>query len=218
MPKFRPCADFKLNHESFDSLIVKLNSGRKVVPVVTRSGALVRGNFPSRKSIGIAKFQSKNECDALRIFELATTVARFKTHPAVLRLPGLKDLHYTPDLAMYHASKAFLVEVKSAYFMRQPETKERFQTITYRLNEHGIGLLFVLDEDLPKQLSKTVEQLLHVRPAIGRARSGKDINRFDPSRDAMDESNTNPKWTQAQVECDALMVRLMSRGPDQLIA
>ncbi|OYT88684.1 MAG: hypothetical protein CFE43_21200 [Burkholderiales bacterium PBB3] len=218
MPKFRQCAAFNLRSETFDGLLAKLDSGRKVVPVVTRTGALVRGNFPSRKAIGIAKFQSLNERNALRLFEVAPTVSKFKTHPLVLRLPGLKDLHYTPDLAMYRADKAFLVEVKSAYFLGQQETKERFQKITHRLNEHGVGLLFVLDEDIPEQLAKTVEELLHARPVIGRARKGKDVNRFDPSLDEMDESNTNPKWTHAQVECDELLARLMNRGPDQLIA
>lgn len=218
MPKFRPCATFNLRPEALDNLLAKLDSGRKVIPVVTRTGALVRGNFPSRKSIGIAKFQSKNERDALRIFEVATTVSKFKTHPAVLRLPGVKDLHYTPDLAMYRSDKAFLVEVKSAYFLGQQETKERFQKIAHRLAAHGIGLLFVLDEDIPEQLANTVEELLHARPTIGRARKGKDVNRYDPLRDSMDESNTNPKWARAQVECDALLAHLMNRGPDQLIA
>ena len=217
MPKIRPCATFNLRPEDFDSLLAKLDSGRKVVPVVTRTGALVRGPFPSRKAIGIAKFQSLNERNALRIFEVATTVSNFKTHPAVLRLPGQKDLHYTPDLAMYFGDKAFFVEVKSAYFLSQQKTKERFQKITYRLNEHGIGLLFVIDEDIPQQLAKTVEGLLDARPAIGRGRKGKDVNRFDPSLDAMDESSTNPKWTHAQVECDELLAHLMNRGPDQLI-
>ena len=215
MPKFRPCTDFLIPHHAFESSINKLDSRREVRPVVTRSGALVRGVFPSRKSLGIARFQSLNERNVLSVVEIASEVMAFKTHPAVLRLSASnsKDIHYTPDLALFHKHGAVLVEVKSYYFLSDANTKARFREITQRLNANGIGLMFLLDQDIPEKLLNATQDQLDRRPLIGRKRAGLDMNLVNP----LSPTSESAEWSSAQRECDLLITRLMNRDLSKLL-
>ena len=114
MPKYfdseKPDAD------TFEQRIHPLKSDRKVRPVVTPSGHRARGHFPSLKG-SETHFQSLVEEDALRVFEIATTVRKVHTHPYVLQLQtgdtkAGKCFHYTPDAVVTFADTASLIEVK----------------------------------------------------------------------------------------------------------
>jgi hypothetical protein len=218
MPKIYPCSVFSCHStEIFHANLAKLKSNRKVVPVVTRTGALVRGVFPSIKTIGFTRFQSKNERNTLRVLEVSSAVKQIVTHPAVLDLSDKKALFYTPDaIVEFHAS-AVLLEAKARYFLQEEKTRDRLVKVTSRLNSNQIGLLYFLNDDIAPDLAKEIEDLLYLRPAVGRKRLGIDINAWDPLQRSPHKEALEQRWKVAQTECNTLIARLMRRDPGELL-
>jgi hypothetical protein len=218
VPKTYPCTHFHRHSiEIFYRKLAKLTSSRKVVPVVTRSGALVRGVFPSIKTQDNTRFQSKNERNILRFLEVTSLVKKIVTHPAVLNLSGVESLFYTPDAVIEFQTSACLVEAKARHFLKDKKTRERLSMVTRQLNENQIGLVFVLDDDVEPSLDLEIEDLLYMRPAIGKKRKGLDMSLWDPLGREPKNSTLETRWQVAQVECDALIARLMRRDPDELL-
>jgi hypothetical protein len=205
--------------ETFLEKVARLTSTRKVRPVITPSGKRARGNMPSIKALGWARYESQLELDVLRVAEVSSQVRVIRTHPFVLALPGDRPMHYTPDAQLQWGTGGVLLETKAAYFLTQEKSRKRLKEIVLRLRNAGLGLLLVVEADVrPPGLQDELKELLRLRPSIGRRRRNIDVTRWNPLARTVVHFELERRWRAAQQECDALLQRVMRRDPDELIA
>jgi hypothetical protein len=207
--------------EEFLANIEKYKSGRRVRPVVTRSGHRATGVFPSIKApVRGCKYEALVERDFQRILEVSSRVKRVTSHPYVLRLERSdgKKIHYTPDFEVRLEDHAILVEVKGSYFLETYEQRQRLREIIRALDDAQIHYVVVLDSEIQAPgLQDELEDLLHARPVVGRYRPSLNTKPFDPLGRSVSNPELETKWRTAQVECDALLSRLMRRDPGDLL-
>lgn len=202
----------------FSARIDEITSTRKVRPVVTPSGRRARGLFASIKAPVRARFESLLEQDVLRVLEVSSLIQAFRTHPFVLKLPGIKAMHYTPDVVVEGRDFAALIETKATYFLQREVTRWRLAEQRRRLKQRGIDLLIVVESDVQVEpLQDTLKQLLKVRPLVGRYRSDIDPTVWDPLGRSSPHPGQLERWRSAQAECDALLARVMKRDPGELL-
>lgn len=206
--------------EAVEQLIAALKSTRKVRPVVTPSGHRARGKFPSIKGKA-TRFESLVEEDALRVLEVAASVLAFKTHPWVLALCDMNGdrFHYTPDGFATLRDGAFLVEVKGDWLLKRQASVDSLLRTFRALQEHGVPIVLLTESDVRAPgLQEELKELLRLRPVGGRCRIDIDVSRWDPVQDTTPSAGLLARWRDAQRECDALLERVMRRGPDEAVA
>jgi hypothetical protein len=208
--------------EQIYEAIQGLISDRKQRRVVTPSGRRVRGHFPSLKSEALqTRFESGLELSVLEMLEVAKSVRNVKTHPYTLRFDNgeEKSTHYTPDFEVLTADGLMLIEAKGVPYLRDPKEVSRHQQIARGLKRSGIPFATVLSSDLADwPYTKIVTDLLKERPwprcgtrtLVGGSLPGLDLEHCT--------EDFARRWAAAAKECDALLARLMKRGPDETIA
>ena len=200
--------------------IISSRSPRKVI---TRSGRNVRGYFPSLKShYRKEKFESNLEASVLGILEISSAVKQLRTHPYVLLLSGgadTKDLFYTPDVEIETANGKVIIEIKGLPYLKSQKSKTRYRSICQALQRQRIPFITILSSDIEQWSTQDeVQQLLKARP-WPRYGTRKQLPSDVPGLDA-DECSEEflERWRKASEECDALLSRLMRRGPDETLA
>lgn len=191
----------------------------KVRRIVTVSGRGARGHFPSYKARGRLQFESLVEEDALRVVEIARTAANVRTQPEVLVLcVESRHFRYTPDVGFdWHGMPIFL-EVKADQFGRSMATVKRLWRVRSGMLAAGLAWRLVLEGELrAASLQVELKDLLRLRPAPRRQRSGLDFRAWDPVDGSPPPDDvTATRWARAQAECDALLERVMQRDPGDL--
>ena len=202
--------------------IQALISDRKPRRVVTPRGRRIRGYFPSLKSeMRRARFESGLELSVLEILEVAKSIKNIKTHPYTLRLKHCDDkpIYYTPDFEALTVDGLVLIEAKGDPYLYDAKAATRHRQIAGGLNRAGIPFATVLSSDLAAwSYRQAVTDLLKERPwprhgtrvMVGGSLPGLDLE--DCSEDFA------RRWATAAKECDALLSRLMKRGPDETVA
>lgn len=219
MPKFLVETQRPPGLDEFLARVARLTSKRKVRPVVIPSGKRARGDFPSIKAPGYARFESLLEQDVLRVIEVGTWARVMRTHPAVLALPGEPVMHYTPDVQVESDDGGILVETKATFFLTKATARDRLRTCVRRLRDNGVKLVVISEVDVQSgNLQDELKQLLRIRPIVGRYRSRIDTSLWNPLKPAVVDFEVERRWRAAQRECDALLARVMRRDPDDLIA
>jgi len=206
--------------EAVEQLIADLKSNRKVRPVVTPSGHRARGKFPSIKGKE-TRFESLVEEDALRVLEVAASVLTIQTHPWVLALCDVNGerFHYTPDSFVTRPDSAFLVEAKGDWLLKRPSSIDSLLRTFTALDAHGVPIALLTESDVRAPgLQDELKELLRLRPVGGRLRAGVAASLWDPVGGANPTAELLRRWRDAQRECDALLERVMRRGPDEAVA
>lgn len=205
--------------EAVEQLIAALKSNRKVRPVVTPRGHRARGKFPSFKNKA-TKFESLVEEDALRILEVAASVLSIQTHPCVLALVDANGDHfqYTPDAFVTRCNDAMLVEVKGDWLLKRQVSVDSLLRTFKALDDHGVPIALLTESDVRAAgLQDELKELLRLRPVGGRHRAGIDASQWDVLGGISPTAELLRRWREAQRECDALLERVMSRGPDEAV-
>ncbi|MEH0166703.1 hypothetical protein [Roseateles microcysteis] len=205
--------------EAVEQLIAALKSGRKVRPVVTPSGHRARGHFPSFKGKK-TRYESLVENDALCIFEIAASVLGIQTHPWVLDLIDLsgQTFHYTPDAFLTRRDDALLVEVKGDWLLKLKGPVDALLRTFRALDSHGVPIALLTEADIRAAgLQDELKELLRLRPVGGRNRTGLDTSLWDVLGGSNPNAQILKRWRDAQRECDALLERVMRRGPDEVV-
>jgi hypothetical protein len=206
--------------DAVEQLIAVLKSSRKVRPVVTPSGHRARGKFPSIKG-KTTRFESLVEEDALRVLEVAASVLAIDTHPWVLALSDLNgnSFHYTPDGFVTLRDGAFLFEVKGDWLLKRQTSVDSLLRSFRALENHGVPIVLLTESDVRASgLQDELKALLRLRPVGGRYRDAVDASRWDPVGGTSPSAEVLRRWSDAQRECDALLERVMRRGPDEAVA
>jgi len=215
--------NWSITEAQISERIEALISSRSPRKVITRSGRNVRGFFPSLKSrSGKEKFESNLEASVLGVLEVSSAVLRLRTHPYVLLLSGgadTKDVFYTPDVEIETANGKVIIEIKGLPYLKSQKSKTRYRSISQSLRGQRIPFITILSSDIEEWPTQDeVQQLLKARP-WPRFGTRKQLQSDIPGLD-VDECSEEflERWRKANEECDALLTRLMSRGPDETLA
>lgn len=195
-------------------------SKRPVRPVVTRSGHRARGRFPSVR-FSQTRYESLVEDDALRVMEVASMVVDCRSHPYVVRLTDTqtgKDFDYTPDQVLTLEETTLLVEVKGDWLLKLEKPRALLLRIARGLKQAGIPFAVLAERDIrANDLQQRLEELLIRRPVGSRRMTAVDKTLWDPLASHPTSSEDMRLWREAQDECNALLLRVMGRDPEDFV-
>lgn len=99
--------------------------------VISPSGGIVRGKFPSRKNGRMVHHEGLLELDAIYLFETSPQIVRYREQPTTIHYPdGFKLRRYTPDFeVLLVTGEIILIEVKPARYLEQEKTQHKFDCI-----------------------------------------------------------------------------------------
>lgn len=204
--------------EAIALALESVKSQRPVRKVIKPTGRRMRGIFPSLKAPDRrTNFESGLEERMLCLCEVATSVRRVETHPYVLELSD-PLIYYTPDAVIETGKGSCLLEAKGNIYLRTEEQKSRLRRIHRALTDLGIPFAVVLSSDVCTPLMDEVRTVLRDRPQPRHARRESVLSEI-PGLDLSSSSKEFvERWTAAGIECDALLARLIKRGPDETIS
>nr|WP_294864213.1 TnsA endonuclease N-terminal domain-containing protein [uncultured Pseudogulbenkiania sp.] len=107
--------------------------------IVTPSGTIIRGRFPSVTARRMVSFEHLLERDALYLFDFAPQVVGIREQPFKLNyMMGNKVRRYTPDFALTMRDGTILiVEVKPARSLAEPALQEKLLYIRDAMQRQG---------------------------------------------------------------------------------
>lgn len=203
--------------EAITAALESIKSQRPVRKVVTPTGRRVRGVFPSLKAPGRrTNFESGLEELMLCVCEVATSVRRVQTHPYVLQL-GEPPLHYTPDAEIETEAGLCLLEAKGDIYLRTEQQKDRIRRIHRALADQGVPFAVILSSDVSESLIRELRTVLRERPQPKHARREVVLSQIPGLEVSAASRDLVERWVAAGKACDALLERLMKRGPDETI-
>lgn len=148
------------------------DSHRRAREVISPSGGIMRGKFPSRKNGRMIHHEGLLELDAIYLLEASPEVAGYREQPTTLTYPaGDRICRYTPDLEVtLNSGKSVWVEVKPAVFLQKEEVRHKLDCVAEHLKRSGQPFLILTDETLrqePRQsnLRTIFHRAMRVRPS-----------------------------------------------------
>lgn len=123
-------------------------SAGRVRRVITRSGAIFRGKFPSRKNGRMIHHEGLIERDACYLFEMHPLILRYQEQPLKLEYPGGHRLrNYTPDFELtLRTGEKVLIEIKHSEILARNEVREKYDNIGAHLSSEGIEYVIITEE------------------------------------------------------------------------
>lgn len=118
--------------------------------VVTPSGGIVRGKFPSLKNNRMVRYEGLIEADAVISFELNPAIIHYREQPYKVKYPRDGKLRtYTPDFELLLSNgETLLVEIKHSEFMRRLENKTKYQVIADWLQFERTDYTIITEQEL----------------------------------------------------------------------
>ncbi len=113
--------------------------------VITPSGGIMRGKFPSRKNGRMVHHEGLLELDAIYLFETSPRVVRYREQiPTIHYADGARLRRYTPDFELVlDSGEIITVEVKSAWSLEREDVAHKIECIQdyYRRREQPYVVL-----------------------------------------------------------------------------
>lgn len=151
---------------------------RRARQVISPSGGIMRGKFPSRKNGRLVHHEGLLELDALYLLEASPQVIKYREQPTTITYPDDGRVRkYTPDLEVtLHSGARIWVEVKPAVFLVKEDIQHKLQCVAAHLKRSGQAFVVLTDEVLrqePRQANvRTIcHRALRVRPSAAFAQS-----------------------------------------------
>jgi hypothetical protein len=146
--------------------------------VISPSGGIMRGKYPSRKNGRMVHHEGLLELDAVYLLEASPQVARYREQPVTVTYPdGGRVRRYTPDLEVtLDSGKSIWIEVKPAAFLNKEEVQHKLHCVAGHLKRSGQPFVVLTDEVLrqePRQSNiRTIcHRAMRVRPSAVFART-----------------------------------------------
>lgn len=140
--------------------------------VITRSGTIVRGKFPSRKNGRMVHHEGLLELDACYFFELAPSVVEYREQPRKMDYPdGTRVRSYTPDfLLTLRSGEELVIEIKHSEVLARPDVEDKYNKIASHLQRQGTAYVIITERLLRDQprlrnLKKMCGALTFPRPS-----------------------------------------------------
>lgn len=126
---------------------------RPVRKVVTRSGSIPRGFFPSLKNGRMVAYEQLLEADACLLFEMSPRIRRYREQPARVWFPDDDHIHrYTFDYELELTDGRYVfVEIKPEKQLRRPEVRRRMDLIQAYMSEQETPFLVLTDDAIRQQ-------------------------------------------------------------------
>lgn len=121
--------------------------------IVTRSGGIPRGLFPSRKNNRMVGYEHLLEADACVLFEMSPRIASYREQPVRISFPdGDRTRLYTPDYEIELTDgRRFLIEIKPSRRLAEPAVRDKFDRVEEHMHRLGKLFLVLTDESIRKQ-------------------------------------------------------------------
>lgn len=136
-----------INHERSDSRYSSHVPARRVV---TPSGSIVRGKFPSIKNNRMIRYEGLLEADAILHLELSLAVRKYREQPYKIRYPFDGELRrYTPDFeVLLSENRTVVIEIKHSKFLSKSENKIKYQAIESWFQSKHIDYVIITEQSL----------------------------------------------------------------------
>lgn len=146
--------------------------------VITPSGGIVRGKFPSRKASRMIHHEGLLELEACYLFEMSPLVISYREQPFRLQYADDARLRlYTPDFELtLDTGDTVLVEIKPAAILARPENRQKYGQIAIHMQRNGQHFSILTDEFIRSEprlsnLRRAYRDLAAHRPLYERLRS-----------------------------------------------
>ena len=144
--------DFEKGHGTGSILALRPGQER-ARKVITRSGGIVRGKFPSRKNGRMVHYEALLEHDAFCLFEASPAIAGYREQPCSILYPDGPELRkYTPDVELTLVSgEQVLVEIKPALTAKRPDMAHKLACIGDFFDRNGKSFVVLTDDVIRQQ-------------------------------------------------------------------
>ena len=121
--------------------------------VISPSGGIMRGKFPSRKNGRMVHHEGLLELDALYLLEASPLVQSYREQPITIYYPdGARTRRYTPDLEVtLQTGQTVWVEVKPRRSLQNEEVRHKLSCISAHLERSHQPFVVLTDEVLREQ-------------------------------------------------------------------
>ncbi len=126
---------------------------RRAREVISPSGGIMRGKFPSRKNGRMVHHEGLLELDAIYLLEASPQVIGYREQPTTITYPDGPSLRrYTPDLEVtLDGSQSIWIEVKPKAYLLKEETQHKLERVAHQLRRNGQPFVILTDEVLRQQ-------------------------------------------------------------------
>ncbi len=144
--------------------------------VITPSGGIVRGKFPSRKNGRMVHHEGLLELEAIYLFETSPRIIRYREQPETITYPdGARVRRYTPDFELVLSTgEIVFVEVKPVSSLQHAKVKHKLDCVAEHMRRSEKTFVILTD-----QVIRQEPRLSNLRWVYHRAR------RIPPSPEAM---------------------------------
>ncbi|WFP49311.1 TnsA endonuclease N-terminal domain-containing protein [Methylomonas sp. EFPC3] len=121
---------------------------RRARNVISPSGCIVRGKFPSRKNGRMVHHEGLPERDAIYLFEASPNVVRYREQPITLEYPDGAELRrYTPDFELVLITgEIILIEVKAVSSLGHEDVQHKFNCVAEHMRRSKKPFFILTDE------------------------------------------------------------------------
>lgn len=115
--------------------------------VISPSGGIVRGKFPSRKNGRMVHHEGLLELEAIYLFETSPLIVRYREQPETIHYPdGARLRRYTPDFELVLSSgKVVLIEVKPVRSLQDEEVRHKLDRIAEHMQRSATPFIILTD-------------------------------------------------------------------------
>lgn len=118
--------------------------------VITPSGSIVRGKFPSRKNGRMVHHEGLLELDAIYLFETSPNIARYREQPVTIHYPdGNRLRRYTPDFELVLSTgEIVLIEVKPTVSLQHADVRHKLERVSEHMRRSQIIFVILTDREI----------------------------------------------------------------------
>lgn len=124
------------------------DSHQRARKIISPSGGIVRGKFPSRKNGRMVHYEGLLELDAVYLFETSPEFVRYREQPPKIHYPdGPKLRRYTPDFELLLVTgESVTIEVKPTRFLETAKTRHKFDRIEEHMRRSNISFVILTEQ------------------------------------------------------------------------
>lgn len=121
--------------------------------VISPSGGIVRGKFPSRKNGRMVHHEGLLELEAIYLFETSPLIVRYREQPATIHYPdGARLRRYTPDFELVLASGlVVLIEVKPVRSLQDEEVRHKLDRVAEHMQRSTTPFIVLTDATIRQE-------------------------------------------------------------------
>lgn len=126
---------------------------RRARNVISPSGGIVRGKFPSRKNGRMVHHEGLLELEAIYLFETSPRIVRYREQPITINYPdGAKLRRYTPDFELeLNTGEIVLIEVKPTRSLQNEEVRHKLDRVAEHMRRSEITFVILTDNTIRQE-------------------------------------------------------------------